>query len=230
MSDHEHADAGQILSFMTTEHFNLQTERASATAEVNGRLQLYMSTLSASLITLALAAQLSDAGEGFRVFALVLLPTVFVFGLVTIGRIGQAWVAWFTATQGMGRIRHYYTEIAPEMEPYFMMPTTDDPRHVLAGSGIGDRAPGWVQGLYTAPAAIAILNSIVAGVFVGLLSSIVVDGSMIANGILGALGAVLCFVTKVAFGRKAFLRRLGAVESRFPPAGHTERENRPPAS
>lgn len=146
MPDHERANASQILTFMTTEHFNLQTERASATSEVNGRLQLYMSTLSASLITLALAAQLSDAGDGFRVFALVLLPTVFVFGLVTIGRIGQVWVAWFAATQGMGRIRHYYTEIAPEMAPYFMMPTNDDPVHILAGSGIGDRGPDWVQG------------------------------------------------------------------------------------
>ena len=121
--DREAANAGQILQFLTTEHFTLQTERASASSDVNARVQLYMSALSATLISLALVAQLSDLGTAFRGFALVLLPTVYVFGLVTMGRLSQAWVAWFGATQGMARIRHYYIEIAPGMAPYFV---TDD--------------------------------------------------------------------------------------------------------
>ena len=60
--DREAANAGQILQFLTTEHFTLQTERASASSDVNARVQLYMSALSATLISLALVAQL----KGYR--------------------------------------------------------------------------------------------------------------------------------------------------------------------
>ena len=53
------ADRQSILQFMTTEHFTLQTARAVANAEITSRLQLYLGTLSSSIIALALTAQLS---------------------------------------------------------------------------------------------------------------------------------------------------------------------------
>jgi hypothetical protein len=56
------ADRQQILQFMTTEHFTLQTARGIANAEITARLQLYLGTLSSSIIALALTAQLSGLG------------------------------------------------------------------------------------------------------------------------------------------------------------------------
>jgi hypothetical protein len=38
------ADPQSILLFMTTEHFNLQTARGIANAEITSRLQLFVST------------------------------------------------------------------------------------------------------------------------------------------------------------------------------------------
>ena len=75
----------QILQFMTTEHFTLQTARGVANAEISARLQLYLGTLSSALIALALTAQLSGLGFAFRAFALVLLPVVYFLGVVTHG-------------------------------------------------------------------------------------------------------------------------------------------------
>ena len=66
------ADRQSILQFMTTEHFTLQTARAAANAEISSRLQLYLGTLSSSIIALALTAQPSGLGFAFRAFALVL--------------------------------------------------------------------------------------------------------------------------------------------------------------
>jgi hypothetical protein len=74
------ADRQSILQFMTTEHFTLQTARAVANAEITSRLQPYLATLSSAIIALALTAQLSGLGVGFRGFALVLLPVVFFPG------------------------------------------------------------------------------------------------------------------------------------------------------
>jgi hypothetical protein len=110
------ADRQHILQFMTTEHFTLQTARAVANAEISSRLQLYLGTLSSSIIALALTAQLSGLGFAFRAFALVLLPVVFFLGLVTHGRVLQVNAEWRLYGQGMNRIRHYFLEFAPEME------------------------------------------------------------------------------------------------------------------
>jgi hypothetical protein len=74
------ADRQHILQFMTTEHFTLQTARAVANAEITGRLQLYLGTLSSAIIALALTAQLSGLGVALRGFALVLRPVVFFLG------------------------------------------------------------------------------------------------------------------------------------------------------
>ena len=123
------ADRQSILQFMTTEHFTLQTARAVANAEITSRLQLYLGTLSSSIIALALTAQLSGLGVAFRAFALVLLPVVFFLGVVTHGRLLQVNAEWRLYGQGMNRIRHYFLELAPEMERYFVLP-------VGAGTGV----------------------------------------------------------------------------------------------
>ena len=88
------ADRQHILQFMTTEHFTLHTARAVANAEITSRLQLYLGTLSSSIIALALTAQLSGLGVAFRGFALVLLPVVFFLGVVTHGRLLQVNAEW----------------------------------------------------------------------------------------------------------------------------------------
>src|SRR4029450_255902 len=109
----------QIMQFMTQAQFTLQTARGVANAEITSRLQLYLGTLSSSIIALALTAQLSGVGVAFRAFALVLLPVVFFLGVVTHGRLLQVNAEWRLYGQGMNRIRYYFLELAPEMEPYF---------------------------------------------------------------------------------------------------------------
>lgn len=216
MEEHDRRPPQEVLPFLTTEHFTLQTERSSASSDTHARLQLYMTVLTSSIISMALVAQLSDRGEAFRGFALVLLPTVYVFGLMTLGRMAQLWTAWFAASQGMNRIRHYYVEIAPETAPYFAMPTTDEPWTTLQGFGIGSGTVSPWQGLYTAPAAVSVVNSIVAGAFVGILASHFIDGS-VAPAALGAVAFVVSFLGLMYLGYRGFRRRMAAVEVRFPP-------------
>ena len=201
-----------VVSFLTTEHFTLQTERSSSTNEVLARLQLYMSALSSAIISLALVGEVSHFGAAFRAFAAILLPTIYVFGLITTGRMMQLWVAWYKATLGMTRIRHFYVEVAPELRPYLVMPTADDPSSVLGGSGIA-RAT-FVPGLYTAPAAVALINSIVAGVFLGILASILGGGALTALG--GALGFLASAAALGLRNRGRFVRNIEAMDVRFP--------------
>jgi hypothetical protein len=128
-------------------------------------------------------------GSPFWTFALILLPTVYFLGVVTLVRILQASDEWRIYGQGMGRIRHYYVELAPEMRPYFVMPPTDDPSANLEAIGIRGRA--WWQLLLTAGTLIAVMNSIIAGAFVGLLLSIVQPRSAAVSVTCGVAGFVV---------------------------------------
>jgi hypothetical protein len=111
------ADRQQILQFMTTAHFTLQTARGVANAEISARLQLYLGTLSSSIIALALTAQLSGVGRcvpGVRAGA---APGGVLPGVVTHGRLLQVNAEWRLDGQGMNRIRHYFLELARRWNP-----------------------------------------------------------------------------------------------------------------
>jgi hypothetical protein len=70
------------LSALTTEQFNLQTARMGTIAEANGRSTLYLGTLSSAVIALAFVGQASQLGDAFCLFALTLLPPVFLLGVL----------------------------------------------------------------------------------------------------------------------------------------------------
>jgi hypothetical protein len=221
---HAGADRQHILQFMTTEHFTLQTARAVANAEITSRLQLYLGTLSSSIIALALTAQLSGLGFAFRAFALVLLPVVFFLGVVTHGRLLQVNAEWRLYGQGMNRIRHYFLELAPEMERYFVLPASDDPWVTLAAIGVRTGGNPWWQALLTAGSMIVVVNSVLAGVVGGLLWRSVVGPSGPLP-LAAAVGFVVSLVSQGIYGQRAFRRDLEASTVVFPagPAGRQDR-------
>src|SRR5947208_14382730 len=85
--------SSQLVTIMTTEHYNLQTGRAMTVSEANGRASLFVGAVSSGLIALALVAQLSHLGTAFFVFSLVVLPTLLFMGLITFQRVMQSGLA-----------------------------------------------------------------------------------------------------------------------------------------
>ena len=161
------ARAQQIMQFMTTEHFTLQTARAATVAESNGRASLFIGAVSSGVVALAFIGQVSQMGEVFFLFALVLFPSLIFLGLVTFDRILQtALEDWMYAAE-INRIRHYYAEIAPEMKRYFIESTHDDVPGVLQAVGV--RPVMW-QYFLTGSGMIGVINSILAGVLTGIVA------------------------------------------------------------
>jgi len=196
------ADRQQIMQFMTTEHFTLQTARAVVNAEISARLQLYMTTLSSAIIALALVAQVSGAlGRAFETFALVLLPVVYFLGLATLTRLLQAAAEWRTYGHGMNRIRHWYLEVAP----YFVLPATDDPWASLAAVGIR-RHNTWQGLLATAPWIIVVINSVLAGVVAGLLARLAWPPGPLLLALAGAVGFVVSLAALGVYEQRVFRR------------------------
>jgi hypothetical protein len=113
----------QALSALTTEQFNLQTARMGTIAEANGRSTLYLGTLSSAVIAIAFVGQASQLGNAFYLFALLLLPPVFLLGLFSYLRLVQTSIEDLVYAAGSFRIRQYFLGLDPAAVPFF--PPTD---------------------------------------------------------------------------------------------------------
>ena len=115
-----------VVTFMTTEHFVMQTARSAGIAELNGRAGFYLATVSSGLIALAFTGQLSRLGTAFYVFGLVLLPTLAFVGVTTFERALRNRVEDAQLASRINRIRQYYFDAAPQVARY--LPPTEDLR------------------------------------------------------------------------------------------------------
>ena len=89
-------------------------------------------------------------------------------GLITFERVLQADLADNKYTRGINRIRHLYLEYAPQMQPYFILSSHDDREETLGHEAMHT---SWWQVFLNTAGMIAVINSVLAGSFVGLLFS-----------------------------------------------------------
>src|SRR5258708_25046885 len=177
-------DPQQLLTLMTTEHYNLQSARSSTIAEANGRVALFLSTVSSGLVALAFIGQRSDMGETFLWFGLVLFPALFFLGLVTFERVLEISIEDLMCLRGIIRIRHYYTEIAPQITPYLVMPIHDDWKGISQAFGIDvPRGQLWL----TSAGMVSVINGILAGSFAGMLLGAFVPASSLIYIFIGTI-------------------------------------------
>ncbi len=158
--------SSQLVSIMTTEHYNLQSGRSMTISESNGRSSLFVGAVSSGLIALTFVGQIAHLGTAFFVFSLIVIPTLLFMGLITFERVLQAGSADIVYARGINRIRHLYLEYAPQMQPYFILSTHDDQEGTLGQEAM---QTSWWQVFLSMPGMIAVINSVLAGSFVGLL-------------------------------------------------------------
>ena len=158
--------SSQLVSIMTTEHYNLQSGRSMTISESNGRSSLFVGAVSSGLIALTFVGQIAHLGTAFFVFSLIVIPTLFFMGLITFERVLQAGSADNVYARGINRIRHLYLEYAPQMQPYFILSTYDDQEGTLGQEAM---QTSWWQVFLNTAGMIAVINSVLAGSFVGLL-------------------------------------------------------------
>ena len=158
--------SSQLISIITTEHYNLQTGRSMTISETTGRASLFLSTVSSTLVALAFVGQIAHLGVAFFVFSLVLFPSLLFLGLVTFERVLQSSIEDMIYARGINRLRHLYLEYAPQMEPYFILSRYDDYLGTMTNMGVRG---SWWQTFLSMPGMIEVINSILTGSFVGIL-------------------------------------------------------------
>jgi hypothetical protein len=188
----------EFMIALTTEHFALQSSRGGTISESASRTSLYITTLSSAVVALALVAQLAKAT--FFIFALAVLPVVFFLGVVTYGRLLQTGVEDTLYARAISRIRHEYAAIDPEQAAYFHETGVDQ----VGLTAVGLFSLRWQQFLSSA-AVIAIVNSVVGGVFIAIVLTSVASAPVWAVALIGAAASMLIAVGFLAHQRRAWM-------------------------
>jgi hypothetical protein len=216
------------LSALTTEQFNLQTARMGTIAEANGRSTLYLGALSSTVIALAFVGQASELGDAFYLFALALLPPVFLLGVFSYLRLVQTSIEDMVYAMGSFRIRQYFLGLDPAAVPFF--PPTDA-QGMTKLERIGVVATGPLQMLLTAASMVGCINAIVGGVVVALALRSLLEAAVPVAAVTGALVALGLATLSFGYQVRRFRRAAAVVpelyEGQSPGIpGWAERANR----
>jgi hypothetical protein len=113
------SDAGDAkpawITLLTTEHYNLQTQRAATISEANGRATVFLGAVSAGLIALGFQGAGHGRSAGTTIFeVLVLSPLVFL-GLVAFGRCLEIAIDDWEFVSRITKLRAAYAQLVPEL-------------------------------------------------------------------------------------------------------------------
>ena len=207
------------LQILSTEHWSLLASRSLAWNEMFSRGGMYLSTLSGSMVALGLIGGVDGFGDPFFAFALVLLPLVLFVGIGTWIRMGASNYHDAMTIFGMNRIRGAYLEIAPELEPYFVMGVHDDPKGIGITMGLPPGTPTIAHLVASTPFLIVVLNAVVAGAIAALGLLRFADTDAIPTLIGALVVAVVVLLAQMNYARRRIQQGQSAVRPMFPTPG-----------
>jgi hypothetical protein len=207
-------DPGQLLTALTTEHFTLQTARAQTTSETSARASVYMFSVSSALVALGFVSQVADGvGEVFALFALTVLPTIYLLGCATYVRLVELGAEDLRYGMAINRIRGYYQEIAGDRADLFLLSGQDDAAGVFLNMGLSPerRSPA-----YAFSSAIAVVNGVVGGAVAAIALGAVPDVPLWLATAVGVLVAAASVYGWVRIAARILERAATRVSARSP--------------
>jgi hypothetical protein len=206
------SDAARRAQLLATEHWSLLATRSMSWNEAFSRTAMFLSTLSAATVALALAGPAMAFGSAFALFALIVLSVTLFLGIATYVRLLQVNNEDLYWVSGMNMLRGAYTKLAPGIDRDFVTGHTLDAdgfaRTFGAVDVTTDVSPFHM--LVTTPAVVAVISSAIAGVMGGLLAIQLGHDAALAVTV-GVLVFVVAVVASIAYGRREANRYIARV-------------------
>ena len=228
-----HLDVSEAVrvQILATEHWSLLAARNITYGAIYSRATIFLTVVSAAVVALALAAEATEFGDRFYVFALLVLPAAFFIGVGTFIRLVDARIEDFWLLSGLNRLRHAYLEIAPGLEPYFVTGHHDDERGLSEtyGPGTENRVLRLIASTSTV---VGVIDAVLAGVVGGLVAKAVGAGSELSL-LIGAVATSVVVALLVHADRRIIARGRRRLEPRFArsaEAGRMHEQQEPPSS
>lgn len=176
---------GRRAQILATEHWGLLAARSTAQSEVLTRITIFLTLVSAGLVTIGLLGQASGFAGWFGGASLAILAFLTLIGFMTQVRVMNVSEEDMMYVVAMNRLRGAYVDLDPHVEEIFLASTYDDPAGMRRTySFLRHRSVSILLG--SSVMLLIVVNACVAGLLVGC--------AIVAAG--GALGwAVACGVT-----------------------------------
>jgi hypothetical protein len=195
---------------LATEHWSLLASRSTTQNELLVRIAIFLTLVSASIVSLALVGQATDFDDRFDVFAIVLFSILLLVGTLTLLRVFNGSVEDAVYVIGMNRLRAAYAELAPGVDRFFVTSRHDDERGISRTYVFYEDVPGLVQILASSATLILVVDAVVAGVLAGLVVS-AADGSGTVIAVAAAAAGTSYLVAWVWY----FARRIVAQDRKY---------------
>src|SRR5438093_10758536 len=131
-SSRERSEDLELRFRILSAEYSALVQRLGSTSAVSAaRPNLYFVFLSATGVALALISNASHFTREFEIFALAILLLNLLGGLMAMARMLHAHGQTVLYIQSLNRIRHFFTELDPDVRPYFTLPIHDDETGVV---------------------------------------------------------------------------------------------------
>jgi hypothetical protein len=209
------------IQILATEHWGLLATRSMTWNEMFTRAGMFITVLSASIVSMALVAQATGFDDSFLVFSTSVLAVTLLLGIGTMIRLGDALEEDIWLVQAMNRLRHAYLQAAPDLEPWFSMGYHDDVAGILLSVGPNRRVGGAGRVLSAIAATISVLNCLLIGVILTLVTRLLLDSAGVSI-IVGSAGTLVAGVFALFILPMRQIRRgMSLLNPRFPTPGVT---------
>jgi hypothetical protein len=209
-------DRQELLTALTTEHFTLQGARAQTASESASRASLYILSVSSTLIALGFITQTSETDRTFDVFALIVLPTLYLLGVFTFVRVVECGAEDYRYGVAINRIRNYYKQIAGDQAKLFLLSGHDDGHGVFANAAVPSEGR---RQYFTFATMVAVINSVVGASAIAIALNAIVDAPLWVSTSVGGVVGLLSLALLLRHADRLLERRAGSTESIFPTPG-----------
>jgi hypothetical protein len=207
-ADHPDAAARALRAqLLATEHWSLLATRSLSWNESFARAGMFLTLLSGATVALALVAQATSFGQGFVLFALLILPVVLFVGLTTYVRLLEINNEDYVWVRGMNRLRAAYLELDPGLAPHFITGASEDADAIFQTYGSlpgtpGNLDTGLFHGFVTTPTTIGFVDATLAAVLAAIVSTQLSMAMVSAAGV-GVVVFLVSAVLLAVFGYRS---------------------------
>jgi hypothetical protein len=118
--------AATRAQLLATEHWGLLASRGATQSEMLSRISMFLTLISAGLVSIALVGQASSFGPVFGIFSVIVLALIAIVGFLTQLRVVGVGMEDLMYVLAMNRLRGAYTDLDPGVGPYLMASPHDD--------------------------------------------------------------------------------------------------------
>jgi hypothetical protein len=195
---------------LATEHWSLLASRSTTQNELLVRIAIFLTLVSASIVSLALVGQATDFDGRFDVFAIVLFSILLLVGTLTLLRVSNGSDEDLAYVIGMNRLRAAYAELDAGIDRYFIASKHDDERGIGQTYAYFPHRSSLVQPLASSMTFILVVDAVVAGVLAGLIAN-----SAGASGVVIAVASVVAGTSYFLAWLWRYVRRFGAMQREY---------------